>query len=144
MLILSRKLNESIVIDGRIIVKILRIERDTVKIGIQAPAELPVHRQEVFDMIQRNKQASLNAGTETIAKSPQAQVTPLTDPPKPPSSGQGSAGRDGDGCECHAAKPGGDRGRAYRDSKSIHAYAGGDVCVIGPADLRGTACGGCT
>src|SRR5437762_9435259 len=82
MLILSRKLNESIVIDGRIIVKILRIERDTVKIGIQAPAELPVHRQEVFDMIQRNKQASLNAGTETIAKSPQAQVTPLTDPPK--------------------------------------------------------------
>ena len=67
MLILSRKLNESIVIDGRIIVKILRIERDTVKIGIQAPAELPVHRQEVFDMIQKNKQASLNAGTETRA-----------------------------------------------------------------------------
>jgi carbon storage regulator len=84
MLILSRKLNESIVIDGRIIVKILRIERDTVKIGIQAPAELPVHRQEVFDMIQRNKQASLNAGTETIAKSPQAQVTPITEAPKPP------------------------------------------------------------
>jgi carbon storage regulator len=83
MLILSRKLNESIVIDGRIIVKILRIERDTVKIGIQAPAELPVHRQEVFDMIQRNKQASMNAGTETIAKSPQAQVTPITEPAKP-------------------------------------------------------------
>ena len=84
MLILSRKLNESIVIDGRIIVKILRIERDTVKLGIQAPTELPVHRQEVFDMIQRNKQASLNAGTETIAKSPQAQVTPPTEPPRPP------------------------------------------------------------
>lgn len=57
MLILSRKLNESIVIDGRIIVKILRIERETVKLGIQAPQELQVHRQEVFDMIQRNKQA---------------------------------------------------------------------------------------
>ena len=55
MLILSRKLNESIVIDGRIIVKILRIERDTVKLGIQAPQELQVHRQEVFDMIQRNQ-----------------------------------------------------------------------------------------
>ncbi|HYV30802.1 MAG TPA: carbon storage regulator CsrA [Candidatus Binatia bacterium] len=85
MLILSRKLNESIIIDGRIIVKILRIERDTVKIGIQAPAELPVHRQEVFDMIQKNKQASLNAGTETIAKSPAAQVTPITDKPQPAS-----------------------------------------------------------
>jgi carbon storage regulator len=83
MLILSRKLNESIVIDGRIIVKILRIERDTVKIGIQAPAELPVHRQEVYDMIQRNKQASLNAGTEVVPKSPAAQVTPITEPTKP-------------------------------------------------------------
>ena len=57
MLILSRKLNESIVIDGRIIVKILRIERETVKLGIQAPQELQVHRQEVYDMIQRNKQS---------------------------------------------------------------------------------------
>jgi len=83
MLILSRKLNESIVIDGRIIVKILRIERDTVKIGIQAPSELPVHRQEVFDMIQKNKQASLNAGTEVVPKSPSAQVTPLGDKAKP-------------------------------------------------------------
>lgn len=60
MLILSRKLNESIVIDGRIIVKILRIERDTVKLGIQAPQELQVHRQEVYDMIQRNKQGAGN------------------------------------------------------------------------------------
>lgn len=95
MLILSRKLNESIVIDGRIIVKILRIERDTVKIGIQAPAELPVHRQEVFDMIQKNKQASLNAGTETLPKSPMAQVTPIKEksvapPPPPRSNNQGS------------------------------------------------------
>ena len=96
MLILSRKLNESIVIDGRIIVKILRIERDTVKLGIQAPTELSVHRQEVFDAIQRNKQASLNAGTETIAKSPQAQVTPLTEAPPAalprPVAGPGNGG----------------------------------------------------
>jgi carbon storage regulator len=90
MLILSRKLNESIVIDGKIIVKILRIERDTVKIGIQAPTELPVHRQEVFDMIQRNKQASLNVGTESVPKSPVAQVTPIVDKSKPfPNSGPG-------------------------------------------------------
>lgn len=97
MLILSRKLNESIVIDGRIIVKILRIERDTVKIGIQAPTELPVHRQEVFDMIQRNKQASLNAGTEVLPKSPTAQVTPLTpkDKPQPPSPANGQPGQGG-------------------------------------------------
>ena len=59
MLILSRKLNESIVIDGRIIVKILRIERDTVKIGIQAPTELPVHRQEVYEAIQRENRKAV-------------------------------------------------------------------------------------
>jgi carbon storage regulator len=53
MLILSRKINESIVIDGQIIVKILRVERDTVKLGIQAPSTLPVHRQEVHEAIQR-------------------------------------------------------------------------------------------
>ena len=59
MLILSRKLNESIVIDGRIIVKVLRIDKDTVKLGIQAPAELPVHREEIHEVIQRNKQAGV-------------------------------------------------------------------------------------
>ena len=86
MLILSRKLNESIVIDGRIIVKILRIDRDTVKLGIQAPVELPVHRQEIFDAIQRGKQqSSQNVGTETVPKSPRAQVTPITQPPPSPS-----------------------------------------------------------
>jgi carbon storage regulator len=81
MLILSRKLNESIVIDGRIIVKILRIDRDTVKLGIQAPAELPVHRQEIFDAIQRNKQSPASPGSPNVAgggipKPPAAKVAP--------------------------------------------------------------------
>jgi carbon storage regulator len=74
MLILSRKLNESIIIDGRIIVKVLRIEKDTVKLGIQAPAELPVHREEIHEVIQRNKQAAENGGkpadTNDAKKSP--------------------------------------------------------------------------
>ena len=61
MLILSRKLNESIIIDGRIIVKVLRIDKDTVKLGIQAPAELPVHREEIHEVIQKNKQAAANS-----------------------------------------------------------------------------------
>ena len=56
MLILSRKSSESIVIDGRIRVKIVRVEGDVVKIGIEAPADVPVHRQEVYEEIQRNNQ----------------------------------------------------------------------------------------
>ncbi len=59
MLILSRKSSESIVIDGRIRVKIVRVEGDVVKIGIEAPIDVPVHRQEVYDEIQRNNQQAL-------------------------------------------------------------------------------------
>jgi carbon storage regulator len=59
MLILSRKSSESIVIDGRIRVKIVRVEGEVVKIGIEAPADVPVHRQEVYEEIQRNNQQAL-------------------------------------------------------------------------------------
>lgn len=59
MLILSRKSGESIVIDGRIHVKVVRVEGDVVKIGIEAPADVPVHRKEVYDEIQGNNQRAL-------------------------------------------------------------------------------------
>mgnify|MGYP001557325949 FL=1 len=59
MLILSRKSGESIVIDGNIRVKILRVDGDVVKLGIEAPAEVPVHRQEVYEEIQRNNEQAL-------------------------------------------------------------------------------------
>lgn len=63
MLILSRKLGESIVIDDRIIVKIMRVDGDTVKVGIEAPASVTVHRKEVHEEIQNNNQAAaLKAG----------------------------------------------------------------------------------
>jgi carbon storage regulator len=63
MLILSRKTSESIVIDGRIHVKIVRVEGEVVKIGIDAPSDIPVHRFEVYEEIQRNnQQASVRPG----------------------------------------------------------------------------------
>jgi len=59
MLILSRKPGETVVIDGRIRLKVIRVEGDVVKIGIDAPAEVSIHRQEVYDEIQRsNKEAA--------------------------------------------------------------------------------------
>lgn len=65
MLILSRKPGESIVIDGRITVKVMRVEGDVVKIGIEAPAEVPVHRAEVYVEIQKNNQEALvNSGVK--------------------------------------------------------------------------------
>jgi carbon storage regulator len=61
MLILSRKCGESIVIDGHIRVTVMRVEGEAVKIGIEAPAQVPVHRQEIYDEIQRsNKQAIMS------------------------------------------------------------------------------------
>ena len=62
MLVLSRKVNENIVIDGRIIVKVVRTEGNMVKLGIEAPADVPVHRQEIYDEIQRNNHAALTNG----------------------------------------------------------------------------------
>ena len=64
MLILSRKSGECIIIDGRIHVKVVRVEGDAVKLGIDAPADVPVHRQEVYEEIQRsNKEARTTRST---------------------------------------------------------------------------------
>lgn len=51
MLILSRKKNESIVIDDEITITVVEIRGDKVRLGIVAPKEIPVHRQEVHDSI---------------------------------------------------------------------------------------------
>jgi carbon storage regulator len=51
MLILTRKVGESIMIGEDIVVKVLGVRGGQVKIGIEAPRELPVHRQEIFERI---------------------------------------------------------------------------------------------
>ena len=61
MLVLSRKLNESIVINDNIVVTVLGVKGDRVRIGIDAPGEIPVHRQEVFEKMQ-NEEALMSVG----------------------------------------------------------------------------------
>ena len=68
MLILSRKISESIVIDGRITVTVLRLDGDVVKLGIAAPADLPVHRQEVYDEIRKSNQEARTRPTDCLPK----------------------------------------------------------------------------
>lgn len=53
MLVLSRQRDESIIIGDNIVVTIVDIRGDKVRLGIQAPTEIPVHRREVFEAIQR-------------------------------------------------------------------------------------------
>ena len=57
MLVLSRKKNESIVINKDITIVVVDIRGDKVRLGVEAPKEVPVHRQEVFNAIQRNEDA---------------------------------------------------------------------------------------
>ncbi|HYG22019.1 MAG TPA: carbon storage regulator CsrA [Verrucomicrobiae bacterium] len=70
MLILSRKSGESIVIDGRIHIKVVRVEGDVVKIGIEAPSDVPVHRQEVYQEIQRSNQQAVTSPKTTLPRLP--------------------------------------------------------------------------
>lgn len=56
MLVLSRKKNESIVIRDDIVITVVEIRRDKVRIGIEAPKEVTVHRREVYDAIKKAEQ----------------------------------------------------------------------------------------
>ena len=67
MLVLSRKKNESIVINNDITVTVVEIRGDKVRLGIVAPKEVPVHRQEVYDAIHAGKPATSPAPTTVVA-----------------------------------------------------------------------------
>ena len=68
MLILSRKLGECIVIDGHILVTVMRVDGDVVKLGIAAPATVPVHRKEVYEEIQRSNEQALTKQRPSLPK----------------------------------------------------------------------------
>jgi carbon storage regulator len=74
MLVLSRKKNESIVINNDITIVVVEIRGDKVRLGVEAPKEVPVHRREVYDAIRRNdvtaqSRASANGGTDSNTSS---------------------------------------------------------------------------
>ncbi len=55
MLVLSRKKDESIVINNDITIVVVEIRGDKVRLGVEAPKEVPVHRREVFEAISRGE-----------------------------------------------------------------------------------------
>ena len=63
MLVFTRKLDEAIVIGEGVEVRVLRIGREGVRLGVTAPAQVAVHRREVYDRIRdANRAAAVDAG----------------------------------------------------------------------------------
>ncbi len=76
MLVLSRQRDESIIIGDNIVVTIVDVRGDKVRLGIEAPREVSVHRREVYEAIQReNREASKIQPDDArqIGRSPGAQ-----------------------------------------------------------------------
>lgn len=76
MLVLSRQRNESIMIGDDVEITIVDVRGDKVRLGITAPREIPVHRREIYDTIQREKAAAAAAeksAGEKPEKAPEAK-----------------------------------------------------------------------
>ena len=61
MLVLSRQRDESIIIGDNIVITVVEVRGDKVRLGIEAPSEVPVHRQEVIDAMRRSSDAQSKA-----------------------------------------------------------------------------------
>lgn len=70
MLVLSRKKNESIVINDDITIVVVEIRGDKVRLGVEAPKEVPVHRNEVYEAIRRTQQANDQSAAPEAANDP--------------------------------------------------------------------------
>lgn len=58
MLILSRRLGESVIVNNDIVITVVKVQGDKVRIGIEAPKEIPVHRKEIQDRVNNEKAQS--------------------------------------------------------------------------------------
>lgn len=66
MLVLSRKQGQSIVIGDEIVVTVLEVRGDQVRLGIEAPRELPVNRREIYDLIRAENIAAAQASPDLL------------------------------------------------------------------------------
>ena len=86
MLVLSRQRDESIVIGDDIIITIVDIRGEKVRLGITAPAHVPVHRKEIYEAIKREaetgRRGDSSGEVSSLAKKPKDQRPDKDAPPK--------------------------------------------------------------
>lgn len=68
MLALTRRKDEAIIINGNIEIKILDVQGDKVKIGIVAPKEVSIHREEIYKQIMSNNQEAIKNNLGNMAE----------------------------------------------------------------------------
>ena len=73
MLILSRKIGQSLVIGEQVVVRVLEVSGDNVKIGVEAPRDIPVHRQEIFEAIKEENQAAALVKSRVLSDFPKKE-----------------------------------------------------------------------
>jgi len=76
MLVLSRQRDESIIIGDNVQITIVDIRGDKVRLGIEAPSDVTVHRKEVFDAIQRENRRAAGVTTDDVASFPPPKRNP--------------------------------------------------------------------
>jgi carbon storage regulator len=86
MLVLSRKKDESIVINNDITIVVVEIRGDKVRLGVEAPKEVPVHRREVFEAIARGEPVDTASAVAPSIASPGVDSSSAgpADQPTPP------------------------------------------------------------
>lgn len=85
MLILTRRAGESIVIGDNVVITIVEAGRDHVRVGIDAPRSVSVHRQEVYAEITRENEAARSGDTEGLLNTaPEGRSTSVPLPRRPP------------------------------------------------------------
>lgn len=82
MLVLSRKVNQSIMVGDNVRVVVVSVDRDQVKLGIEAPREIAVHRSEIYEEIQRTNRSAAAAPHAEGAAVDRATLRPRKRAPK--------------------------------------------------------------
>ena len=75
MLVLSRRANESIIINGNITITVLEIRGDHIRIGIDAPREITIHREEIHAELARANRAAAETAPGDLGKLPRPPAT---------------------------------------------------------------------